>query len=254
MRTITSLRGWILYHDAADLPCPSTSELSHSARSCSRVRQQRHHSWYDVPRQHPRARHRYVLPPRSPACWIADAPAVSSPIRMVATDGPVTNVSDPDLACGVGALAAPIDAPVYPGSAINFTWVSGSGGNVRTTSSCFMTVVGLSWRILVVAARGRAGPDIHDDVRKRDDVCGVQRVGRGVVQDRGGCEAGGEYVLGPAAHQWVISFFIRCARANLLLVEGDNYNVTIPEGLAPGAYLIRNEVSGPFPYELDSNL
>ena len=25
-------------------------------------------------------------------------------------------------------------------------------------------------------------------------------------------------------------------------MEGDNYNVTIPVGLAPGAYLIRNEV------------
>lgn len=58
--------------------------------------------------------------------------AVVSPIRAVATDDPETKVSDIDLACGVGALAASMDAPAYPGSAVNFTWVSGSGGNVRT--------------------------------------------------------------------------------------------------------------------------
>ena len=37
-----------------------------------------------------------------------------------------------------------------------------------------------------------------------------------------------------------------CLRASVLTVdsvEGDNYNVTIPEGLVPGAYLLRNEVS-----------
>ena len=63
--------------------------------------------------------------------------------------------------------------------------------------------VKLTLRMTVVAARGRAGPDVHGDVRERDDVRGVRRVGRGVVQDRGGREAGGKYVVGPAAYQSV---------------------------------------------------
>ena len=84
-------------------------------------------------------------------------PTVSSPIRTVATDGPVTNVSDPDLACGVGALAAPVDVPVYPGSAVNFTWVSGSGGNVRATLLSMCRIVGRTEMVCVGSGRTRLG-------------------------------------------------------------------------------------------------
>lgn len=61
-----------------------------------------------------------------------------SPIRTVATDGPVQNTSASDLACGVGAGPAQLNAVARPGSVVNITWVSGSGGNVRSRILVFL--------------------------------------------------------------------------------------------------------------------
>ena len=120
-------------HYVADLHHSPASVVARSTRPRARLREQCHRRRNYVPRQRAEAQHGHVLfySSSSPHSLRWRTHAVASPIRTVATDGPVTNVSDPDLACGVGALDAPVDAPVYPGSAINFTWVSGSGGNVR---------------------------------------------------------------------------------------------------------------------------
>ncbi|EPT02242.1 hypothetical protein FOMPIDRAFT_50104 [Fomitopsis schrenkii] len=132
---------------------------------------------------------------------------VYSPIRTVATDGPVTNVSDIDLACGVGALVAPMDAPAYPGSTLNFTWVSGSGGNWPHEVGPVLTYMASCGNATTCVGFNASGAEwfkIAEDARQSGNAFWVQQ----------------------------------------LIMEGDNYNVTIPAGLAPGAYLLRNELIG----------
>lgn len=54
----------------------------------------------------------------------------TSPIRLVANNGPVKGASNPDLACGLGGAAgkpAAFVAPAKAGSQIAFDWKAGSG-------------------------------------------------------------------------------------------------------------------------------
>ncbi|KAH9944619.1 glycosyl hydrolase family 61-domain-containing protein, partial [Amylocystis lapponica] len=53
----------------------------------------------------------------------------ASVIRLVSSVNPVQNTSDPNLACGLGAQPAQLDATAAPGSAVTFSWVAGSGGH-----------------------------------------------------------------------------------------------------------------------------
>ncbi|TFY57555.1 hypothetical protein EVJ58_g6952 [Rhodofomes roseus] len=132
---------------------------------------------------------------------------------MVSSDSPVTNVSDPDLACGLGATDAALDAPVFPGSSINLTtvnvhsalaakWPHEVGPVLTYMASCGTNASTCAGFNASVAEWFK----IAEDARQRS----------------------------PENASWVQE----------LIMEGDAYNVTIPAGLKPGAYLIRNELIG----------
>ncbi|KZT66925.1 lytic polysaccharide monooxygenase [Daedalea quercina L-15889] len=130
---------------------------------------------------------------------------VTSPIRMVAAVIPVTNVSSADLACGYGAVDAPMDAPAFPGSTVNLTWVSGGGGNWPHEVGPVLTYMASCLNAITCAGFNASAArwfKIAEDAKQADSTSWVQQ----------------------------------------LIMEGDNYNVTIPGGLEPGAYLIRNEL------------
>ncbi|KAH9929183.1 glycosyl hydrolase family 61-domain-containing protein [Fomitopsis serialis] len=132
---------------------------------------------------------------------------VASPIRTVSSNSPVTNVSSPDLACGLGAVNAALDAPAYPGSAVNFTWVSGGGGNWPHEVGPVLTYMASCLNVTTCAGFNASAAEwfkITEDAKRADGASWVQQ----------------------------------------LIMEGDSYNVTIPEGLTQGAYLMRNELIG----------
>ncbi|OSX62807.1 glycoside hydrolase family 61 protein [Postia placenta MAD-698-R-SB12] len=129
-----------------------------------------------------------------------------SPIRTVTTDGPVQNTSASDLACGVGAGPAQLNAVARPGSVVNITWVSGSGGNWPHEVGPVLTYLTACGNISCVGfnTSGARWFMIAQAGKNADGVGWVQ-------QD---------------------------------IMEGSNFNVTLPDNLAPGGYLLRNEIIG----------
>ncbi|KZT04041.1 lytic polysaccharide monooxygenase [Laetiporus sulphureus 93-53] len=144
------------------------------------------------------------------ATYQGNAPGHSgivSPIRTVSSDSPVQNLSDPNLACGPGALAAPVDAEAAPGSAVNLTWVSGSGGPWPHEVGPILTYMTHCENTTTCAEFNTSGARWF----KIDEV-GKKSNGTGWVQEE--------------------------------IMLGAKFNVTIPDGLAPGPYLFRNEMIG----------
>ncbi|EED77842.1 predicted protein, partial [Postia placenta Mad-698-R] len=123
--------------------------------------------------------------------------------RTVTTDGPVQNTSASDLACGVGAGPAQLNAVARPGSVVNITWVSGSGGNVGPVLT-YLTACG-NISCVGFNTSGARWFMIAQAGKNADGVGWVQ-------QD--------------------------------ISARGSNFNVTLPDNLAPGGYLLRNEIIG----------
>ncbi|PCH34798.1 hypothetical protein WOLCODRAFT_78764 [Wolfiporia cocos MD-104 SS10] len=142
--------------------------------------------------------------------YVGNAPdhdTVASPIRMVASNSPETNTSSLDMACGQGAVNVPLNAIAAPGDAINFTWVSGMGGNWEHEVGPVLTYM--------ASCDNATSCTTFDASTARwfkIDQVGKKSDGEGWVQQD--------------------------------ISEGQNFNVTIPHNLAPGGYLIRNEIIG----------
>jgi hypothetical protein len=54
------------------------------------------------------------------------ASTAASPIRQIASNGPITDLTSADLACGNSALPAALDVPAAPGAKIAFQWFDGA--------------------------------------------------------------------------------------------------------------------------------
>ncbi|CCL98501.1 uncharacterized protein FIBRA_00499 [Fibroporia radiculosa] len=131
----------------------------------------------------------------------------SSPIRMVSSNGPVQNLSSPFLACGPDAQPAQLEAIAAPGSVINITWVSGGGGNWPHEVGPVLTYMAECTNTTTCKDFDTTGArwfKIDEAGKQSDNVSWVQ----------------------------------------LYIEEGRNFNMTLPENLAPGPYLLRNEIIG----------
>ncbi|KAI0764155.1 glycoside hydrolase [Trametes elegans] len=135
-------------------------------------------------------------------------PAPDSAIRLVSSKGPITDVSNPELACGPGALPAGLLASAHPGSNISFDWVSTDPSkNYHWFHS--------------------AGP-----------ILTYMALCEGVPCDRFNASGAkwfktDEVGLKPGSHtEWYLAD----------LAKGDPYTTEIPDSLKAGQYLIRNEI------------
>ncbi|CDO75941.1 Auxilliary Activities Family 9 protein [Trametes cinnabarina] len=134
---------------------------------------------------------------------------VDSPIRSISQNGPITSVSDPNLACGQDSQPGAVVATANPGSAIAFTWVSGM---LSSPGAWFH----------------RVGPILTYMARCEGTTC--DKFNATDAQWFKIAQAG--LITGSSDSEWVQN----------LTTQGQPYTTQIPEDLEPGQYLIRNEI------------
>ncbi|KAL5501733.1 hypothetical protein ACEPAH_8993 [Sanghuangporus vaninii] len=138
----------------------------------------------------------------------ADGPSASSdsPMRKVSSNNPVTDPTSDDIICGLDAAQASSSASANPGSKLQFFWGTMSGGNWFHNVGPIMTYM--------AACSDDCSSFTPDDSTEWFKI-----------------DEQGESTDGDSS-TW--------AQAKLL--DGSPANVTIPNGLKAGNYLVRHEI------------
>jgi len=129
-----------------------------------------------------------------------------SPIRLIDDIGPVKGASNPDLNCGLGAALAEMVVPANPGSTVSILWSGGDGtSNWPHNTGPLMTYMASCGDTPCNQFNGSDAQWFKiDQLGKKPD--------------------------GSTWYQADIS------------TSRDAYDVTIPQSIAPGGYLIRHEI------------
>lgn len=126
-----------------------------------------------------------------------------SPIRLVNDIGPVKGSSNDDLMCGLSAQKAAMVVPANPGSKVTFQWSGGGGQKWPHNTGPLMTYMA---------------------------SCGSTSCGQ----------------FDPSGAQWFkIDEVGRKSDGNwyqMDISKGASFDVSLPQDLAPGGYLIRHEI------------
>ncbi|EMD41283.1 glycoside hydrolase family 61 protein [Gelatoporia subvermispora B] len=130
----------------------------------------------------------------------------SSPIRMVSDISPVKGTGNPDITCGLSAQPAALTVPANPGSNITFQWEGGQDGG-----SDWPHNVGP----LMTYMASCGSTDCSNFNASGAKWFKVAQSGQK-----------------PGGSTWY--------QADIM--QGDSYSVTLDQNLAPGGYLIRNEI------------
>ncbi|KAI0697469.1 glycosyl hydrolase family 61-domain-containing protein [Cytidiella melzeri] len=128
-----------------------------------------------------------------------------SPIRLVDDIGPVKGASNPDIICGLNATKAEMVVPANPGSVVSIQWVGGAGQNWPHEVGPLMTYL---------ASCGNTPCDQYDPTNAQ-----------WFKIDQLGKEADGS--------TWYMAE---------IMSNRDAYDVTLPQNIAPGGYLMRHEL------------
>lgn len=130
--------------------------------------------------------------------------AISSPIRMISTIDPVKGADNPSITCGQDAQAAKLTVPANSGSNLQITWESGSGD--------------VDWDHNV-------GPIMNYMAACGGNDCSTFN---GSSAEFFKIEQSGQNADGT----W----------AQAALHVGMPFNLTLPDNLSPGGYLLRHEI------------
>lgn len=126
-----------------------------------------------------------------------------SPIRLVDDIGPVKGASNTDLICGLSAQNAEMVVPANPGSTVTFQWSGGAGQNWPHNTGPLMTYMASCGSTTCDKFNASGAKWFKiDQIGKKD------------------------------ASTWY--------QADIM--QGDGFDVVLPQNLAPGGYLIRHEI------------
>ncbi|KAF7798203.1 hypothetical protein EIP86_009420 [Pleurotus ostreatoroseus] len=130
--------------------------------------------------------------------------AFDSPIRLIDDVGPVKGDSNPNLACGQDAQAATLVASANPGSALSFAWAGGDGGVWPHFMGPLLTYM--------ASCTGTTCDKFDPSQAQWFKI------------DQAGQKPGSSDYFADDLH------------------VGLPYNMTLPQNIAPGDYLIRHEI------------
>lgn len=166
-----------------------------------------------------------------------------SPIRVIDDITPVKGANNRDVNCGKNAVIASMVAPAHPGSVVSFDWHSGE--NTIVCSSFFYHVCAKAhadffhqWphnigpMMTYMAVCGNTTCDQFDAINAqwfKIDQAGQLPNNLSVWQQQALCESA-----------WLD--LIRMSLTCYISVEGQSVNVTLPQNIAPGDYLLRHEI------------
>ena len=148
-------------------------------------------------------------------------PTNPSVIRQATTQDPIKGATNPALPCGVNATPATLVADAMPGDTLTFTWKEADGGIVRDVPSCSFVLADqriLQWPhnigplMTYMTSCGSVTPDNFDTSNAK-----------WFKIDEQGQEPNGTWVQNE-------------------LYEGGVSTVQLPQNIASGPYLLRNEI------------
>ncbi|KAI0350302.1 hypothetical protein OH77DRAFT_1413263 [Trametes cingulata] len=142
------------------------------------------------------------------------SPPIDSPIREISENGPVKDVSDPTIACGLGAQVASQVAAAAPGSNVSFHWVSGSSTSLE------------NWIHIVGPIMTYLAP------------C------EGTTCDKFDASQGKWFKIAQAGTKPSDTPNAQAVWYQHDINDGKPYTVQLPPNLKAGQYLIRNEIIG----------
>lgn len=131
--------------------------------------------------------------------------SMSSAVRMISSNGPVKGADNPDMNCGLDAQLAKVNAPANPGSQLQISWSSGTGGTTWVHN------VGPIMNYMASCG----GNDCSNFNGTDAKFFKIEQAGK---------DADGNWVQADTLH------------------VGKPFDLTLPTNLAPGAYLLRHEV------------